>query len=83
MCTSASIIDISLDECQSIQAKSGLTRRRPLQIKPEKAYLLDVRLLADDDCGALDFVCNVAEGEPATIDNTCSSLERRLYGGSA
>ncbi|KAK0067203.1 hypothetical protein Bpfe_003301 [Biomphalaria pfeifferi] len=30
-----------------------------------KTYLLDARLLAENDCGALDLVCNVAEGEPA------------------
>ncbi|KAK0067597.1 hypothetical protein Bpfe_003104 [Biomphalaria pfeifferi] len=34
-------------------------------LETEKTYLLDVRLLSEDDCGALDFVCNVAACEPA------------------
>ncbi|KAK0068346.1 ATP-dependent RNA helicase DHX29 [Biomphalaria pfeifferi] len=42
MCTSAIIIDIGKDECQSIQAKYELTRGRPLQLELEKAHRLDV-----------------------------------------
>ncbi|KAI8793126.1 hypothetical protein BgiBS90_006115 [Biomphalaria glabrata] len=30
-----------------------------------ETYILDVRLLSEDDFGALDFVCNVAAFEPA------------------
>ncbi|KAK0041234.1 hypothetical protein Bpfe_029327 [Biomphalaria pfeifferi] len=63
MCT-AIIIDIGIEKkCQSSQAKSELARGRHLQL--EETYLLDVRLLAAGDCGALDFVCNVASCEPA------------------
>ncbi|KAI8780534.1 hypothetical protein BgiBS90_017885 [Biomphalaria glabrata] len=47
-------------ECQSIQVKSELAGRKHSKLELEKVYLLDVRLLAEDDCGALDFVCNVA-----------------------
>ncbi|KAK0066845.1 hypothetical protein Bpfe_003580 [Biomphalaria pfeifferi] len=65
MCTSAIIIDIGIDECQSIQAKSELTRGRTLRLELEKAYRLEVRLIADDDCGALDFICNVVSCELA------------------
>ncbi|KAI8787466.1 hypothetical protein BgiBS90_012604 [Biomphalaria glabrata] len=60
MCTSAIIIDIGIDKCQSIQAKSELARGRHLQLELEETYLLDMRLLAEDDRNALDFVCNVA-----------------------
>ncbi|KAI8740125.1 hypothetical protein BgiBS90_035157 [Biomphalaria glabrata] len=63
MCTSTIIIDIGIDECQSNHSKSELLRHFPLE--PEETYLLDVRLLAEEDCGALDFVCNVAACEPA------------------
>ncbi|KAI8778693.1 hypothetical protein BgiBS90_019675 [Biomphalaria glabrata] len=65
MCTSAIIIDIGIDECQSAQAKSELSRGRHSKLELEETYLLDVRLLGEDDCGALDFVCNVAACEPA------------------
>ncbi|KAI8775679.1 hypothetical protein BgiBS90_024155, partial [Biomphalaria glabrata] len=58
---------IGIDECLSIQAKYELSRGRPLQLELAETYLQDVRLLADDDCGALDFVCNVAEGEPVAF----------------
>ncbi|KAI8796148.1 hypothetical protein BgiBS90_003915, partial [Biomphalaria glabrata] len=54
----------SCDECQSTQAKSELARRRHLQLELEETYLHDVRLLAEDDRVALDFVCNVAACEP-------------------
>ncbi|KAI8785786.1 hypothetical protein BgiBS90_013144 [Biomphalaria glabrata] len=65
MCTSAIIIDIGIDECQSTQAKSELSRGRHSKLELEETYLLDVRLLGEGDCGALDFVCNVAACEPA------------------
>ncbi|KAK0059764.1 hypothetical protein Bpfe_010932 [Biomphalaria pfeifferi] len=65
MCTSTIIIDIGIDECQSNHSKSELSRGRHFPLKPEETYLLDVRLLSEDDCGALDFVCNVAASEPA------------------
>ncbi|KAI8786857.1 hypothetical protein BgiBS90_011995 [Biomphalaria glabrata] len=65
MCTSAIIIDIGIDECQSKHSKPELSRGRHLPLELEETYLLDVRLLAEDDCGALDLFCNVAEGEPA------------------
>ncbi|KAI8778568.1 hypothetical protein BgiBS90_021218, partial [Biomphalaria glabrata] len=72
ICTSTIIIDIGIDECQSNHSKSELSRGRHFPLEPEETYLLDVRLLSEDDCGALDFICNVAA--------TCSSLERRLSG---
>ncbi|KAI8790006.1 hypothetical protein BgiBS90_010264 [Biomphalaria glabrata] len=65
MCTSAIIIDIGIDECQSTQAKSELSRGRHSKLELEETYLLDVRLLGEGDCGTLDFVCNVAACEPA------------------
>ncbi|KAK0054141.1 hypothetical protein Bpfe_016408 [Biomphalaria pfeifferi] len=83
MCISAIII-IGIDECKSIKAKSELSRGRPLQHGLEKAYLLDVRLLAEDNCGALDFVCNVAEGEPAApLRDVCREglLKQRTFNG--
>ncbi|KAI8789247.1 mannose 6-phosphate receptor protein, partial [Biomphalaria glabrata] len=52
-------------ECQSNHSKSELSRGRHFPLEPEETYLLDVRLLSDDDCGALDFACNVAASEPA------------------
>ncbi|KAK0057534.1 hypothetical protein Bpfe_013052 [Biomphalaria pfeifferi] len=64
ICTSAIIIDIGIDECQSIQAKSELTRGTHLQLELEETSLPDVRLLAEDNRGASDFVCNVAACEP-------------------
>ncbi|KAI8793933.1 ATP-dependent RNA helicase DHX29 [Biomphalaria glabrata] len=60
ICTSTIIIDIGIDECQSNHSKSELSRGRHFPLEPEETYLLDVRLLSEDDCGALDFVCNVA-----------------------
>ncbi|KAK0065886.1 hypothetical protein Bpfe_004683 [Biomphalaria pfeifferi] len=54
ICT-ATIIDIGIDECQSTQAKSELARGRHLQLELEETYLLDVRLLAAGDCGALNL----------------------------
>ncbi|XP_013096342.2 uncharacterized protein LOC106079684 isoform X1 [Biomphalaria glabrata] len=63
MCTSAIIIDIGTDECQSAHFKSKLSRGRHLQL--EETYLLNVKLLAEDDRGALDFVSSVAACEPA------------------
>ncbi|KAI8776633.1 hypothetical protein BgiBS90_022381 [Biomphalaria glabrata] len=72
MCTSAIIIDIGLGECQSIQAKSELSSGRYLQLEVEETFLLDVRRLAEDDCGAFDFVCNVAACEPeAPLNGVC------------
>ncbi|KAK0051170.1 hypothetical protein Bpfe_019480 [Biomphalaria pfeifferi] len=65
MCTSAIVIDIGIDECQSAHSKSELSRGRHLPLELEDTYLLDVRLLSEDDCGALDFVCNAAACEPA------------------
>ncbi|KAK0046011.1 hypothetical protein Bpfe_024590 [Biomphalaria pfeifferi] len=65
MCTSAIIIDIGIDECQSTHFKSELSRGRHPQRELEETYLLDVRLLAEDDRAALDFVCSVAACEPA------------------
>ncbi|KAI8791488.1 hypothetical protein BgiBS90_006952 [Biomphalaria glabrata] len=47
------------------EAKSELSRGRHSKLELEETYLLDVRLLSEDDCGALDFVCNVAACEPA------------------
>ncbi|KAI8780538.1 hypothetical protein BgiBS90_017889 [Biomphalaria glabrata] len=52
-------------ECQSNHSKSELSRGRHFPLEPEETYLLDVRLLSEDDCGALHFVCNVAACEPA------------------
>ncbi|KAI8772666.1 hypothetical protein BgiBS90_026145 [Biomphalaria glabrata] len=63
--TSTIIIDIGIDECQSNHSKSELSRGRHFPLEPEETYLLDVRLLAEDDCGVLDFVYNVAACEPA------------------
>ncbi|KAI8796192.1 hypothetical protein BgiBS90_003959 [Biomphalaria glabrata] len=65
ICTSTIIIDIGIDECQSDYSKSELSRGRHFPLEPEETYLLDVRLLSEYDCGALDFVCNVAVCEPA------------------
>ncbi|XP_055901383.1 uncharacterized protein LOC129928870 [Biomphalaria glabrata] len=65
ICTSTIIIDIGIDECQSNHSKSELPRGRHVPLEPEETYLLDVRLLSEDDCGALDFACNVAASEPA------------------
>ncbi|KAI8770634.1 hypothetical protein BgiBS90_028520 [Biomphalaria glabrata] len=65
MCSIATILDIGIDECQTIQAKSEMATGGHLQIELEETYLLDVRLLAEDDSGALEFVCNVAACEPA------------------
>ncbi|KAI8778616.1 hypothetical protein BgiBS90_021266 [Biomphalaria glabrata] len=40
--------------------------------EPEETYLLDVRLLSEDDFGALDFACNVAASEPeAPLRGVC------------
>ncbi|KAK0060035.1 hypothetical protein Bpfe_010563 [Biomphalaria pfeifferi] len=65
MCTSAIIIDTGIYECQSAHSKSELSRGRHLQRELEETYLLDVRLLAEDDWGAYDFICSVAACEPA------------------
>ncbi|KAI8781428.1 ATP-dependent RNA helicase DHX29 [Biomphalaria glabrata] len=65
ICTSTIIINIGIDECQSNHSKSELSRGRHFPLEPEETYLLDVRLLSEDDCGALGFVCNVAACEPA------------------
>ncbi|KAI8793824.1 alpha-actinin A [Biomphalaria glabrata] len=74
ICTST-IIDIGIDECQSNHSKSELSRGRHFPLEPEETYLLDVRLLSEDDCGALDLQRGCKQ--------TCSSLERRLSGRSA
>ncbi|KAK0048196.1 alpha-actinin A [Biomphalaria pfeifferi] len=65
ICTSTIIIDIGIDECQSNHSKSELSRGRHFSLEPEETSLLNVRLLPEDDCGALDFVCNVAACEAA------------------
>ncbi|KAI8779453.1 hypothetical protein BgiBS90_020435 [Biomphalaria glabrata] len=65
ICTSTIIIDIGIDECQSNHSKSELSKGRHFPLEPEETYLLDVRLLSEDDFGALDFACNVAASEPA------------------
>ncbi|KAI8793890.1 hypothetical protein BgiBS90_004266, partial [Biomphalaria glabrata] len=64
ICTSTIIIDIGIDECQSDHSKSELSRERHFPLEPEETYLLDVRLLSEDDFGALDFACNLAASEP-------------------
>ncbi|KAI8742861.1 hypothetical protein BgiBS90_034362, partial [Biomphalaria glabrata] len=53
------------DECQSDHSKSEPSRGRHFPLETEETCILDVRLLSEDDCGALDFVCNVAGCEPA------------------
>ncbi|KAI8772938.1 alpha-actinin A [Biomphalaria glabrata] len=83
ICTSTIIIDIGIDECQSNHSKSELSRGRHFPLESEETYLLDVRLLSEDDCGALNFACNVAANEPAAPLRGVSSLERRLSGRSA
>ncbi|KAI8779642.1 hypothetical protein BgiBS90_018836, partial [Biomphalaria glabrata] len=65
ICTSTIIIDIAIDECQSDYSKSEPSRGRHFPLETEETCILDVRLLSEDDCGALDFVCNVAACEPA------------------
>ncbi|KAK0050369.1 hypothetical protein Bpfe_020253 [Biomphalaria pfeifferi] len=65
ICTSTIIIDIGIDECQSNHSKSELSGGRHSSLEPEETYILDVKLLSEEDCGALDFVCNVAACEPA------------------
>ncbi|KAI8797381.1 alpha-actinin A [Biomphalaria glabrata] len=70
--TSTIIIDIGIDECQSNHSKSELSRERHFPLEPEETYLLDVRLLSEDDFGALDFACNVAASEPeAPLRGVC------------
>ncbi|KAI8778757.1 hypothetical protein BgiBS90_019739 [Biomphalaria glabrata] len=80
MCTSKIIIDIGIDECQSTNFKSELSRGRHLQRELEETYLLDVRLLSEDDRGALDFVCSVAACEPAvSFKGVCQEgLQKQL-----
>ncbi|KAI8783686.1 hypothetical protein BgiBS90_015302, partial [Biomphalaria glabrata] len=59
-------------ECQSDHSKSELSRERHFPLEPEETYLLDVRLLSEDDFGALDFACNVAASEPeAPLRGVC------------
>ncbi|KAI8794443.1 adhesion G protein-coupled receptor E4P, partial [Biomphalaria glabrata] len=65
ICTSTIIIDIGIDECQSDYSKSEPSRGRHVPLETEETCILDVKLLSEDDCGALDFVCNVAASEPA------------------
>ncbi|KAI8736028.1 hypothetical protein BgiBS90_036436, partial [Biomphalaria glabrata] len=45
--------------------KSEPSRGRHFPLETEETCILDVKLLSEDDCGALDFVCNVAACEPA------------------
>ncbi|KAI8788719.1 alpha-actinin A [Biomphalaria glabrata] len=72
ICTSTIIIDIGIDECQSNHSKSELSRERHFPLEPVETYLLDVRLLSEDDFGALDFACNVAASEPeAPLRGVC------------
>ncbi|KAI8796670.1 hypothetical protein BgiBS90_001847 [Biomphalaria glabrata] len=65
ICTSTIIIDIGIDECQSDYSKSEQSRGRHFPLETEETCILEVKLLSEDDCGALDFVCNVAACEPA------------------
>ncbi|KAK0061059.1 hypothetical protein Bpfe_009587 [Biomphalaria pfeifferi] len=60
--------------------KSELARGRCLQL--EQAYLLDVRLLADDDGGGeWDFVCNVAiGGSAAPLRGVCQNIMSSYQG---
>ncbi|KAI8794053.1 hypothetical protein BgiBS90_004429 [Biomphalaria glabrata] len=70
ICTSTIIIDIGIG--QSNHSKSELSRERHFPLEPEETYLLDVRLLSEDDFGALDFACNVAASEPeAPLRGVC------------
>ncbi|KAK0060210.1 hypothetical protein Bpfe_010397 [Biomphalaria pfeifferi] len=62
MCSSAIIINIGIDKCQSVQAESELSRGTHLQLELKETYFLDMRQLAEDDCSAI--VCNVAAREP-------------------
>ncbi|KAI8794740.1 hypothetical protein BgiBS90_005116 [Biomphalaria glabrata] len=63
---------LSIDKCQSIQDESELARGRQLQLELADTYLLDERLLAEDDRGALDFVYNFAACEPkAPLRGVC------------
>ncbi|KAI8782524.1 alpha-actinin A, partial [Biomphalaria glabrata] len=72
ICTSTIIIDIGIDECQSNHSKSELSGERHFPLEPEETYLLDERLLSEDDFGALDFACNVAASEPeAPLRGVC------------
>ncbi|KAI8767636.1 hypothetical protein BgiBS90_028942 [Biomphalaria glabrata] len=52
---------------EETEVKSELARGRHLQLEVEETYLLDARLLDEDDRGALDFVCNVAACKPAVF----------------
>ncbi|KAI8767206.1 hypothetical protein BgiBS90_029354 [Biomphalaria glabrata] len=82
MCTSAIVIDIGIDECQSTQTKSELSRGRHWKLELEENYLLDVSLLDDGECGALDFVCNVAACEPAVfIKEFCKECLQKQRAG--
>ncbi|KAK0063340.1 hypothetical protein Bpfe_006981 [Biomphalaria pfeifferi] len=62
-----------------------LSRGRHFPLEPEETYLLDVRLLSEDDCGALDFVWNVAASEPAApLRGVCrEGLRRRRVRSTA
>ncbi|KAK0056157.1 hypothetical protein Bpfe_014558 [Biomphalaria pfeifferi] len=63
---------MGINECQSTHSKSELSRGRHIPLELEETYLLDVKLLSEDDCGALDFVCNVAACEPeAPLRGVC------------
>ncbi|KAI8797631.1 hypothetical protein BgiBS90_002808, partial [Biomphalaria glabrata] len=52
------------EETEDYHSKSELSRERHFPLEPEETYLLDVRLLSEDDFGALDFACNLAASEP-------------------
>ncbi|KAI8794041.1 alpha-actinin A [Biomphalaria glabrata] len=65
ICTSTIIIDIGIDECQSDYSKSEPSRGRHFPLETEETCILEVKLLSEDDCGALDFACNVAASKPA------------------
>ncbi|KAI8797856.1 hypothetical protein BgiBS90_000159 [Biomphalaria glabrata] len=59
------VVPVTSTLTESNHSKSDLSRGRHFPLEPEETYLLNVRLLSEDDCGALDFVCNVAACEPA------------------
>ncbi|KAI8775857.1 ATP-dependent RNA helicase DHX29 [Biomphalaria glabrata] len=72
ICTSTIIIGIGIDECQSDYSKSEPSRGRHFPLETEETCILDVKLLSEDDCGALDFACNVAASEPeAPLRGVC------------
>ncbi|KAK0069234.1 hypothetical protein Bpfe_001416 [Biomphalaria pfeifferi] len=61
------IIEIGIDECQLIQAKSKQAREIQLKLegRAQETYHLDMRLLVEVDCYVLHFDCNVSACETA------------------